>query len=269
MYYSHNLHFLAVAHAMQGRYADAKKAAEQLVTHVTPHVKALPPLEVFAPTTTLILARTGRWDEILSSPAPDSGMKITKALWHFGRGLAYSAKGRPAEAKAERKAFAALAATVPADTAWGNSNARTMLKTAEGILDARLALAAGDTKASIALLREAVKSEDALRYSEPPDWYLPARERLGATLLQDGQAEEAERVFRADLKRNARNGRSLLGLSESLKAQGKQDAAELVARQFAASWKNADTPLVLADLLGLPGAPKRTPTASAKQADGR
>src|SRR5882724_3145634 len=34
MYYSHNLHFLAVAHSMQGRYQDAKRAADQLDAHL-------------------------------------------------------------------------------------------------------------------------------------------------------------------------------------------------------------------------------------------
>jgi len=269
LYYSHNLHFLAVAHAMQGRYGDARKAAEQLVTHITPHVKKTPMLEMFVPTTTLVLARFGRWDEILTSPAPDAGMKITRALWHFARGLAYAAKGKPAQAKSEQKAFAALASTVPAGATWGNSSAATVLKVAEGILDSQIALATGDAKFAITRLRDAVKAEDTLRYNEPPDWVLPARERLGAALLQNGQAEEAERVFRADLKKNARNGRLLLGLAESLKVQGKQDAAELVERQFAAAWKNADRPLVLTDLLGTPAGSNGKQTASAKRATRR
>jgi tetratricopeptide (TPR) repeat protein len=267
LYYSHNLHFLAVAHAMQGRSADATKAADQLVGHVRPHVQQVPMLEMFMPTSTLILVRFGRWDEILSSPAPEPAMKVTRALWHFARGLAYTAKGNPEKAETARSAFRATAAAVPDDVLWGNSSARTVLEVAGTMLDARMALAREDAKTAIALLRKAVAAEDRLRYNEPPDWYLPAREALGAALLVNREGEEAERVFRAELKKNPRSGRSLLGLRESLKAQGKTDAARFVQRELDVAWKNADTVLSMGSLFSLPAAgPGRVPTASARKA---
>jgi tetratricopeptide (TPR) repeat protein len=130
-----------------------------------------------------------------------------------------------------------------------------------------VALARQDGKTAIALLRKAVAAEDRLRYNEPPDWYWPAREALGAALLINGEEEEAERVFRAELKKNPRSGRSLLGLRESLKAQGKTDAARFVQREFDIAWKNADTALSLGSLLSLPAAGTgRAPTASARKA---
>ncbi|MBF8301965.1 MAG: repeat-containing protein [Candidatus Dadabacteria bacterium] len=88
MYYNHNLQFLAVAYAMEGRFSDAKKAADQLEAHVGPHVKGMPMLEFFMPTSTLILVRFQRWDEILKSPRPDPEMGITNAMWYFARGMA-------------------------------------------------------------------------------------------------------------------------------------------------------------------------------------
>src|SRR5207302_10828855 len=45
MYFSHNIHFLAFARAAQGRFADAKKAADDLVAFVGPHVDDMPMLE--------------------------------------------------------------------------------------------------------------------------------------------------------------------------------------------------------------------------------
>src|SRR5260370_11540402 len=47
MYYSHNLHFIAMCAAMNGNYEQAKKNAELLVANVRPHVKDMPPLERF------------------------------------------------------------------------------------------------------------------------------------------------------------------------------------------------------------------------------
>src|SRR5262249_35604766 len=74
-----------------------------------------------------------------------------------------------------------------------------------------------------AKLPEAVKAEDALRYSELPDWILPARHSLGAALVQEHRFAEAEQVYRDDLARLAENGWSLFGLAQSLHRQGKEE----------------------------------------------
>ena len=90
--------------------------------------------------------------------------------------------------------------------------------------------------------------EDSLAYDEPPTWFLPVREMLGGALMRQGDFAEAEQVFRDDLQRNRRNGRSLFGLMESLKAQKKDYAAAMVQREFENAWKNADTKLTTLDL---------------------
>jgi len=51
-------------------------------------------------------------------------------------------------------------------------------------------------------------------------------------LLQAGKPAEAERVFQEDLKKNARNPRSMFGLAESLKAQGRTAEARTAEQQF-------------------------------------
>ena len=248
MYYSHNIHFLAVARAMQGRPADAQQAAEKLAGHVGPHVKDMPMLEGFMPTPYLVAVRCGRWQHILKMPAPDSKQHITTAIWHFARGSAFANTGRPKEAEQERQAFLAVSKKVPADAAYGDRNkAHSVLAIAEHLLEARVALANKDRKSAIEKLRQAVKCEDALNYIEPPDWYIPARELLGAVLIHDGQPAAAEAVFRTALEKHPRNGRALFGLRASLQAQQKDYAARLVDQEFAAAWKHADQTLDLKD----------------------
>jgi len=61
--------------------------------------------------------------------------------------------------------------------------------------------------------REALKIEDAGLYFEPPKWYYPIRESLGAALLNAGQSAQAAAVYREDLKRFPENGWSLFGLA--------------------------------------------------------
>jgi tetratricopeptide (TPR) repeat protein len=249
MYYSHNIHFLAVARAFEGRHADAVTAADQLAAHVGPHVKDMPMLEGFLATPTLVRARARRWDELLKAPAPAEGLNITRSMWHFGRGLAHAAAGRADEAAKERKAFLEAKKAVPADAMYSDRNkAQSVLTVAEALLAARVALARQDRRAAVELLRSAVEAEDLLKFVEPPDWYLPVRETLGAVLLAGGEHAEAEKVFRADLVKNPRNGRSLLGLRECLKAQGKGRAAQWIDAEFRAAWKNADTEIRVEDL---------------------
>jgi tetratricopeptide (TPR) repeat protein len=241
MYYPHNIHFLAAAHCFQGRYADAKKAADALAAHVSPHVDAMPMLEGFLLVPPTVLVRFQRWDDVLAAAAPPEKRMVTRAVWHCARALAFFAKGDARQAGQERQAFLAVKGKVPDDMKINEWNtAQSVLGIAEAVLAAKFALADNDRPKAIGLLREAIRREDALNYGEPPDWLLPAREMLGAVLLLGDNAADAEQVFRSGLVQFPRSGRCLFGLRESLKAQKKDYAAELVDQEFRAAWHNAD-----------------------------
>lgn len=248
MYYNHNIHFLASAHAMNGRYADALKAARELEANIKPHLKAMPMLEMFMPYPTVTLVRFRRWDEILKSPEPDPEMKITGAFRHFARGMAHAKTGQISHAEAELKMLRDKSKAIPADTPLGNSTARGVLQVAEHLLAGQIALARGEKQMALEHLRKGIEAEDAVGYNEPPDWDLPVREWLGGALLAGGDYAEAEKVFRAEIAKHPRNGRALFGLIESLKRQGKKDAARFVQREFDKAWEKADTELRVEDL---------------------
>jgi tetratricopeptide (TPR) repeat protein len=246
MYYSHNVHFIAYSASMGGNYAEAIAAANKLAAHVGPHVAAMPPLEGFMTVPIAVNVRFQKWDEILKLKQPGDGMKTTTALWHYARGQAFVGKNQLKEANDELAAFRKFEDATPEDQVFAmpiNNKAKSVLKIADNVLSAKIALASNDPFRAQTLLREAVEIQDSLKYGEPPDWFQPVRETLGAALLNDGKAEEAEKVFRADLEKNPRNGRSLFGLSAALKAQGKDYDAAQVNTQFEAAWKKADTKL--------------------------
>jgi tetratricopeptide (TPR) repeat protein len=175
---------------------------------------------------------------------------MTTAFFHFARGTAAAAKGQIAIAQAERKSLEAARNEIPADAEFSffSNKARVFLDLAASVLDARIATAQADRERAIGHWKNAVLIQDRLYYGEPPEWFYPVRESLGAALVGNGQAAEAEAVFRADLKQYPRNPRSLFGLAKSLEAQGKISETEWVRKEFEAAWKNADATLELGDL---------------------
>ena len=258
MYYNHNIHFLAAANAMKGRYADSIKSARELEANVKPHVKAMPMLEMFVPYPKVALVRFARWNEVLNEPKPEPELKITTGFWHFARGSAYTATNQVAKAEAELAALQALIKSLPADAPLGNSGAVNVMKVADNALAGKIAYAKGDKKAAFDLLNKAVVAEDATSYNEPADWDLPVREFLGGALLASGDYVTAESVFRAEIEKRPRNGRALFGLAESLRKQGKTSSAQMVQNEFEAAWQNADTKLTVEGLTGVQPKPVAT-----------
>ncbi|MGH9369705.1 MAG: tetratricopeptide repeat protein [Thermoanaerobaculia bacterium] len=249
MYYNHNVHFQSFAAAMAGRYAEAKKSADRLYADVLPVVSMDPMLEGFVLQPMVVAVRFRKWDDIRKTADPGAKMPTVRAFWLYARGVAAAESGDVKGAEKERAAFQAAIAGIPAELLFGPQNTvRGTLAVAGHDLDARIAEARGDRKSAIESWRKAVASEDLLAYDEPPAWQSPMRESLGAALLSDGQAAEAEKVFRADLEKNPRNPRSLFGLAESLRKQDKSADAAWVQSRFETAWKDADTRLVLGDL---------------------
>jgi len=250
LYFCHNLHFLAASSSMGGDFAHAKQAADELAAHVGPMLHDMPLAEMYVPYPIFVRVRFHHWDEVLQLPPPNPSLSMTTAFWHFARGSAFAAKNQIAMAEAERTVLDSARDQTPTDLEFSmySNKARTFLDLAEKILDARIAEAKGDYGQAIRYWENGVEIEDKLHYGEPPEWFYPVRESLGAALLLNGQAEQAEEVFRADLEQYPRNPRSLFGLLRALEAQNKSANVKEVRREFEAAWRNADGPLELGDL---------------------
>ncbi|HQR10182.1 MAG TPA: hypothetical protein PLW68_02540 [Casimicrobiaceae bacterium] len=242
-YYGHNLHFLAIANAFAGNSRDALTAAKRLYEVEAPRIKEVPLVDGFLMTPSLILVDFERWDEILSLPEPAFEAPITGAMWHLARTLAFAAKGQADDARTERARFAEVARVLSKSIEYGNNNAELLAMVATPYLDGRLAMMAGDTMAAITYFRKAVTAEDALTYDEPPGWYLPSRNSLGAALLRAGDLPAAEKVFRDELAIHAESGRALFGLRAALAGQGRDREALAVQKRFDRAWRAADVVL--------------------------
>ncbi len=246
LYYPHNVHFITVSAAAQGESERAVAEARRLAASVKDKVEMFPPVEDFLTLPLLMMVRFGKWDAVLAEPAPAPERVYLGGIWHFARGMAFARLGRAAEAKAELEALrdASLDPRAEKLTANGGSTTTATLLQLAGVqLEGELAAAQGDTADAIAALESAVAQQDGLTYTEPPPWFMPTRQALGAALLQAGRAADAEAVYLADLAQHPKNGWALYGLAQALHAQGKAEQAVLVENGFAQAWKYADVKL--------------------------
>jgi len=250
MYYTHNLHFLAIENSMLGRYEPAIAAAQKIHAHVGPFVKQMDMLQAFDVMPMLVMVRFRRWDDILKLPQPPPSQIVSTGMWRYARGLAFASQNKTDDAKRELAALNQVApemAKIPTNSV-GPGNAERIPQIAAHIIEARIAAAQGDNDGAVEHLRWAVALQDEMDYNEPPDWFYPVRESLGGALLQAGRPQEAEKVFREDLDANPRNPRSLFGLMEALTAEGRKEDAGYVQTQFENAWKLATVKLTVAEL---------------------
>ena len=245
-YANHNLHFLAVAATMDGEYETARDAAKRLLDghshsengHLHSGASLVLPM--------LVRMRFAHWDEIIALPAPDPQFDGLVAFWHFARGCALASRHRLKEAEDERRATEQAFSRLTPGRAFGMyfNDWSTLQSLAADTLAARIAAANGNSGVELSRWRAAVATQDQMNFDDLPDWYYPVRESLGAALLRAGQPQDAENVFREDLRRTPRNPRSLFGLCKALQVEKRDYEAGLVRQAFDRAWKGKGPPRI-------------------------
>ena len=244
MYAAHNQHMLAYAALMTGQSKLAMRYVREMMKDLpSEFVKENAALvESFGAVPMEVMVRFGKWNDILAEPDnyPDY-MPFTRALHHGARAIAFAAKSDTENARKEQAIFRKLAQQVPKETAVSNNTADSIVALANHMIEGELLIAEGKLDSGLDELRAALALEDALKYDEPPSWMIPLRHSIGANLMAAGRFEEAEQVYRDDLKRLPDNGWSLFGLSEVLAAQQKSGAElEATRGRFKKVWAKAD-----------------------------
>lgn len=245
MYYPHNIHFLWSASAMQGQSKVAIEAGRKLADNVSlEQIDQFPTIEFFKTIPLLSLVQFGRWDEILAEPRPREDLSFSNAIWRYARGVALANKGDVKGAKGEHAALVPLKANPKVMVLDGNDYPASMLlQIADDLLQGEIAMAGKDNATAIAKFTAAVAGQDALPYTEPPFWYYPTRQSLGAALLKAGKPADAQAVYEKDLQQYPHNGWSTFGLIAALEAQGKTEEAATHREHFKAVWQFADVQL--------------------------
>jgi tetratricopeptide (TPR) repeat protein len=242
-YYPHNIHFLWSSASLLGASDIAIDAAKKTAEKVpVGEFLEMPFLQDFASTPMLAYTRFGKWNEILTIPAPNSEIKHLNLIRHYARGIAFIRKGNINEAQEELDAIEVLKKDPELETltATANNASIHVANIAYEVVAGELAALKGNIPKAIEHLENAVVFEDGLTYTEPAAWHIPTRQNLGSVLLKAQKFDAAEKTFKEDLNILRQNGWSLIGLYKSLIAQGKQKEADTIKKEFNTAWKDAD-----------------------------
>jgi tetratricopeptide (TPR) repeat protein len=272
----HDIHLLMFSCMFLGQYQPALAASRKLRSLITREVvgaQARPKLammtEGYYAMHTHVLVRFGRWHDILGEPRPTEAelYPVTVAMHHYARGVAFASLKRIAEAEEERRRFHEALQRVPPGRRFLSNDARDVLGVAEKMLDGELAYHSGRIEEAFADLRESVRRDDGLGYTEPWAWMHPPRHALAALLAEQGRYDEAEAVYLDDLGLSGRTQRctqhpdnvwSLHGLAECLERRGDTVALPGIRRKLAAALAKADVPITSSCLCRLTTRPQQS-----------
>ncbi len=259
-YRIHDYHFKIYGAMFIGQLQPAIDAAEELIATTPEDLLRLesPPmgdfLEGYLSMKQHVLVRFGKWQDIIAQDLPTDPELycVTTAMIHYAKTVAHSASNDVRAAEKERELFHAAYARVPENRWVHNNTCQDILAVAEAMLEGELEYRRGNFDVAFDHLRTAVERDDALPYDEPWGWMQPPRHALGALLLEQGHAEEAEAVYRADLgldgalsraSQHPDNVWSLHGLHECLARRGERAEAVMIKQRLDLASARADVPI--------------------------
>jgi tetratricopeptide (TPR) repeat protein len=237
-YYPHNVHFLMAAAQMAGDGATVLQAAARLGEIVSPETAAaFPPAQPVMAAPYFAHAQFAAPEAVLALPSPQQAPPYVRAMWRYARGVALAKLGRLDEAAGEIKGIDGIERQGGlASLTSAGIPATGVLNLAREVIAARIAQARGDQAAAIAAFERAALVQDGLSYMEPPYWYYPVRQSLGAALLAAGRIDDAEAAFRDTLRRTPNNGWAIYGLVEVAKVRGDVPRQQQEEARLARAW---------------------------------
>lgn len=237
-YYPHNIHFIVTSAQMAGDMGTAIREARRLRTVLNVETSAkIAWIQAIDAAPYFAMAQFAGPEAILALPEPDARLPYARAMRHYARAIAHAERRDRAAFNAEMGEIDKLAkASVLEDLVAQGMPAPDLLALARAVARGRFAMLSGRYEEAAAFFRTAIGIEGKLPYQEPPYWYYPVRQSLGAALLLSGRHDEASQAFREALVQTPHNGWALYGLARSEAAQGRKLEAAAAWRAFSKAW---------------------------------
>jgi len=237
-YYPHNVHFIVTSAQMAGDMPTAMREGTKLSRLLDPTISSqIAWIQAVNAAPYFAAAQFASPAQILAMRAPDARLPYPNAMRHYARALARAAQrnraGFDAELAQLRKARESEAFKPMIDQ---GVPATDLLGIAEHVAQGRWDHANGRFGDAAAHYRTAIDLEAKVPYMEPPYWYYPVHQSLGAALYRAGKYDEAREAFMAALARSPNNGWALFGLSASERALGRRAQAAAADAALARAW---------------------------------
>ena len=225
LYEIHNRHMQAACSINRNDYASAlKDAIECRNSFDTSFLSMDAPMGDFIQyvymTPELTMINFEKWDDIIQQPDVATGFHYAALIQHFAKGMAYANTGEIKKARGSLTILESFLVEKDLSVVLTPFNAPvTPANIAKYILMGTIAEKENNIDAAINYFTSAVATEDSLVYNEPRDWLVPARHYLGNALLNAKKYNEAEKVFREDMKVQPNNYFSVMGLQSTILKQ--------------------------------------------------
>ena len=237
-YYPHNVHFIVTSAQMGGDLPTAIREGKKLSTivdaetatqiawiqaiHAAPYFAALQ----FAPAA-----------DVLELAAPDPRLAYVTGVRHYARAVAYAQQKNEIGFDREMKELARVRASDALKPMIDQGvPAADLLGIAENVARGRYASIRGRHVQAAEHFRAAAAIEDRIPYMEPPFWYYPVQQSLGAALYRSGHYSEAQQAFTAALAKYPGNGWALYGLAQSEQKLGRRAQAAAATAALNRAW---------------------------------
>ncbi|KAF5577621.1 tetratricopeptide-like helical [Fusarium pseudocircinatum] len=259
-YRLHDYHSLIYACMLAGQRERALEACGRMEATITKEMLTVksPPmadwLEFFLAVRVHVYIRFGMWGEVLGLTIPEDKELycVTTVMIYYGKGIACASLNRLEEADTQRSLFREAAKRVPDSRLDYPNRIVDVLKVATSMLDGEIEYQRQNYGVAFEALREAIKAEDSLLYTEPWGWMVPARHPYGALSLEQGMVEQAANAYAEDLglregltrgHQHPRNVWALHGYYECLKRLGRDAEAVIIKSLLKSAEAEADVPI--------------------------
>ena len=237
-YYPHNVHFIVTSAQMGGDLPTAVREAKRLESIVDAEtgtqlawVQAIIAAPYFA---TLQFASPA---EVLAMPEPDPRLAYVQGIRHYARAVAYAQQGNSRGFDTELSALKRLQGSDQLKPLVDQGMpAPDLLALAEHVALGKQASFRGRHIQAAGHYRAALAIDNRIPYMEPPWWYYPVSQSLGAALYRAGKYDEARQAFTAALAKYPNNGWALYGLAMAERAQGRPAQAAAARAALGRAW---------------------------------
>ena len=237
-YYPHNVHFIVTSAQMAGDMGTAMREVRKLSTILDPKISSqIAWIQAVNAAPFFTAAQFAAPAQILAMRAPDARLPYPTAMRHYARAVAFAQLRDRAGFDRELAKLAAMRRSAAFQPMVDQGvPAPDLLQIAETVARARWAAAGGDQAGAARLYREAIAVEDRIPYMEPPFWYYPVHQSLGAALYRAGRYDQAADAFTAALARAPNNGWALYGLAAAERARGRGLQAAAAEAALKRAW---------------------------------